>query len=309
MVYDVIIIGGGPAGLTAGIYTVRKAMKTLILAESLGGQTSFSGEIGNYLGFSMIEGPDLTTKFKEHLKTYEDIELKEGAVVSKLHKKKDTFEIKTQDNKIYSTRTVILAMGQDWRKLNVPGEAEFTGRGVSYCATCDGPLFAGKEVVVVGGGNSGLEAALELSKIAKNVHIIQNLDSLTGDDILVHNVKHRKNIKISLGSAVKDIFGEKFVRGVTLQKGGKDKKLSAQGVFIEIGMIPRTGIVKDLVQLNDWNEIVIDNMNCTNVPGVFAAGDITEVRHKQIIIAAGEGAKAGISAFRYLINRREGNEK
>ncbi len=309
MLYDVIIIGGGPAGLTAAIYAVRKKLKTLVIGGSLGGQAALTGEIQNYLGFSMITGPDLVMKFREHVRSYKELEIFEGVRATKIVKidteAGSTFEVTTDNQKRVQGKTVILSMGEKPRELHVPGEREFTGKGVSYCATCDGPLFHQKDVVVVGGGNSGIEAALEISNIAKKVYVIQNLETLTADAVMVENIMKKKNVEILLKASVAEIRGRNLVSEVIIAQHGEKTALACQGVFVEIGWIPASTLVKDLVQLNEKDEIMVNKDTATKVPGIFACGDITDVHDKQIIIAAGEGAKAAISAFKYLIQRKD----
>jgi alkyl hydroperoxide reductase subunit F len=307
MMYDVAIIGGGPAGLTAAIYAVRKKLKTIVIGGSLGGQAALTGEIQNYLGFSLITGPELITKFRDHVKSYKDLELLEGVRAKKIMKLEDGhhFEILIDNGRKIQTKTVIMSTGEKPRELHVPGEREFTGKGVSYCATCDGPLFHGKDVVVVGGGNSGVEAALEIAAVAKKVFVVQNQEALTADAVLVENLNKKQNVEILLGAGVTKIEGTNLVSGVVVSQAGAKKTLACQGVFVEIGWIPASDLVLNLLALNEKNEIKIDKDTHTNVPGIFACGDVTDVHDKQIIIAAGEGAKAAISAFKYLIQRND----
>lgn len=311
MLYDVVIIGGGPAGLTAAIYAIRKKLTTLVVGGSLGGQTALTGEIQNYLGFSIITGPELITRFRDHVKSYKDIELLEGVRAKKItqvgvkDEKMHTFEILLDNGKTVSGKTLIVCTGEKPRELHVPGEREFHNKGVSYCATCDGPLFHGKDVVVVGGGNSGVEAALEIAPIAKKLYLIQNADHLSADAVMVENLQKKKNVEIIVNANVSRIQGASLVSDVEITQHNEKRVIACQGVFVEIGWIPATEVVQDLVALNERGEITIDKDARTSVPGIFACGDVTDVHDKQIIVAAGEGAKAAISVFKYLIQRKD----
>lgn len=307
-VFDVGIIGGGPAGMTAAVYAVRKGLSVVMFGgKLLGGQTALSGEIGNYLGFSLIRGSDLVQKFREHLEQYSEIHLMEGVRVTRIEKavgSKKVFTLYTSDEKKYGARSVILCMGEKARELHVPGEKEFRGKGVTYCATCDGPLFRGKDIAVVGGGNSGMQAATELALLARHVTLIQNEATLTGDPIVREKIQKQKNISVLYNAAVKEIVGSTFVQKVVVQASGTRQEIPVSGVFVEIGWVPESQLVKNLVLLNERGEIVVNKDNQTNIAGVFACGDITDVHSKQIIIAAGEGAKAALSAAQYLLKHK-----
>lgn len=305
MVYDVVIIGGGPAGLTAAIYCIRKKLTTLVIGGSLGGQAALTGEIQNYLGFSIITGPELVTRFREHVKSYKDIELLEGIRAKSIQKVSNIFEITTDNGKQFQAKAIIISTGEKPRQLHVPGEKEFTGKGVSYCATCDGPLFHGKDVVVVGGGNSGVEAALEIAPIAKKLYVIQNAEALTADAVMVENLKKKPNVEILTHASVSEIQGNNFVSQMVVTQNGTRTSIPCQGVFVEIGWIPSNDLVKNMLELNEKGEITINKDAETSVAGIFACGDVTDVHDKQIIIAAGEGAKAAISAFKYLIKQQD----
>jgi alkyl hydroperoxide reductase subunit F len=295
-VYELIIIGAGPAGITAAIYAARKKMDFVILATNIGGQVVLSSEVENYTGFQYISGEQLAEKFDEHLERYKFEHKMEEA--QKVEKVNGHFRVKT-DISSYSGKTVIVATGRKPRELQVPGEAEFKNKGVTYCATCDAPLYEGMNVAVVGGGNSGLEAALQLMKIAKNLHVIEFTPNLKADTVYVEKVKASEKVQIWTEARVMEIVGNKVVSGIKVQRNGKDTLLPVQGVFVEIGSVPNSDMV-DFVRKNRWGEIIV-NCKCeTNIPGLFAAGDVTSVPEKQIIVAAGEGCKAALSAFRYL---------
>jgi NADH-dependent peroxiredoxin subunit F len=298
MVYDLIIIGAGPAGITASIYAARKQMILLVLSQDIGGQTSWSGSIENYTGYQIVTGPELTEKFKEQIAAY-GIKVNEGESVLSI-KKKDNFVIVKTDKSEYITKSVIVASGKTPRELDVQGEKEYKNKGIAYCATCDGPLFAKKKVAVIGGGNSALDAAIQLSKIASEVHIVNTADELTADAIMQDVIKRTSNVKIYNSSSVKRITGEKFVNGIEIETRKGPQTISLEGVFVEIGLIPNTGFI-DNVKKNAYGEIEINCACETDVPGIFAAGDVTSVPEKQIIVAAGEGAKAALSAFQYIV--------
>jgi alkyl hydroperoxide reductase subunit F len=299
-VYDLMIIGGGPAGLCAGVYAARKRLKTLLVSVDIGGQINNTWGIENYLGYQFIEGPELINKFQTQVSQF-PIDQKIGEKVSKLEKIDGGFEAISEGDNRYQARAVIFATGKSPRKLNVPGEAELTGRGVTYCAICDGPVFAGQRVVVVGGGNSALEAVLDMIKIAEHVDLV-SLTPLTGDPILIDQLADAKNLTIFTEHQTQEIKGQDLVEGVLIKdlKTGEKKQLEVTGVFIEIGLVPTSGAVKGLVELNKWGEVPVSCANETTAPGLYAAGDVTDVPEKQIIVAAGEGAKAALQAHRYL---------
>ena len=298
--YDMMIIGGGPAGLSASVYAARKQLKTLLISLDIGGQINTTLGIENYLGYQFIEGPDLIDRFNSQVSKY-PIEQKIGLRVTKLEKIKSGFQAVTEDGEKYRSKAVVFAAGKKPRKLNVPGEAEFTGKGVSYCAICDGPVFSGQRVAVVGGGNSALEAVLDLVKIAEHVDMV-SLTMLTGDKVLIDQLKDAKNLDIYLEYQAERIEGHDFVTGMVIKdlKSQKGKRLNVSGIFIEIGLVPNSEPLKDLIELNKWGEVPISCSGETKVPGLYAAGDVTDVPEKQIVIAAGEGAKAALQAHHYL---------
>lgn len=299
--YELIIIGAGPAGITAAVYAARKRIDILVVSKDIGGQAAWSGDIENYTGYQFITGPDLAAKFEEHMRKF-DIILKENEGVLELKKIEEKVSIRT-DKATYEAKTAIIASGKRSRELNVPGEREFKNRGLTYCATCDGPLFSNKEVAVIGGGNSALDVALQLIKIAKHVYIINITSGLGGDTIMREKVEASKNVTVLNNSQVTAILGDKFVSGIKIKREGKEEQLALQGVFVEIGLIPNSEFAKD-VEKDPLGEIKVNSRNETNISGIFAAGDVTDVPEKQIIIAAGEGAKAALSAFRYLSQLR-----
>ncbi|MDQ0286423.1 alkyl hydroperoxide reductase subunit F [Desulfofundulus luciae] len=301
--YDLVIIGMGPAGLTAAVYAARKKLSTLLIGKQYGGQMAWASGVENYIGFQYITGSELLSKFEDHVKQY-PVKRVEAEVV-KLTRENGHFITSTAGGEEFHSRAVIVASGKVPRRLNAPGERELTGRGVSYCAVCDAPLFAGMDVAVVGGGNSALTAAYDLIKIAKQVYVVSQVE-WTADPILVDKVKNAPNLTKLVGYETVRIEGNERVAGITLRSldGRKEeKRIPVQGVFIEIGTVPSTHFVEGLLELNEKGEIKVDCDCSTSVPGAFAAGDVSSIPEKQIIVAAGEGAKAALGAYRYLLNQ------
>ena len=300
-IYDLIIIGAGPAGITAAVYAARKKIDTLVVSKDIGGQAALSGDIQNYTGYQFISGPELAEKFEEHMRKF-NFDIRENEGVTKLVAKQNNFIVKTDKNS-YRAKTVIVASGKKSRELGVSGEKEFKNKGLVYCATCDAPLFSEDDVAVIGGGNSALDAALQLMKIANHVYIINIADHLTGDEIMQEKIKKSKKVSILNNSQVIEILGDNFVNAIRIEKDKKEETLAVQGIFVEIGLIPNSDFAVDLNKTK-IGEIKVNNKNETNIPGIFAAGDVTDVFEKQIIIAAGEGAKATLSVFHYLSSRK-----
>ncbi len=301
MVYDLIIIGAGPAGITAAVYAARKKMSFLVITGDIGGQAAWSGDIENYTGYQFITGPELAAKFEEHMRTY-GISTRENEEVIDIERHPDVIRVKT-DKAEYETKTLIIASGKASLELGVPGEKEFKNKGLTYCATCDGPLFSGKDVAVIGGGNSALDAGLQLLKIAKKVYFINNAPGLGGDPVMREKIESSPKVKIFNGSTVSAILGDKMVTGIKVKTAGREELINVEGVFVEIGLIPNSKFASG-IDKNKLGEININSSNETNIPGVFAAGDVTDVPEKQIIIAAGEGSKAALGAFKYLSRKR-----
>jgi len=297
---DVIIVGAGPAGLSAGVYCARKMLRTLVISQNVGGQAAWSWEVENYLGYQLISGAELVERFRAHLENFR-VKLLEGVRVNSLRLKGKLFTVSHAEGESRSP-AVIVASGKVPKPLGVPGELEFRGKGVAYCATCDAPLFRGKRVAVVGGGNSALDAALQLGELAREIYLLTLEDRLGGDEIRRRAVLDHERIKVYYRSEVLAIRGEKFVSGIDFQVDGDRRSLEVEGVFVEIGSVPSTDFLPPEVELNQKGEVVVDSNNRTTLPGLFAAGDVTNVQEKQIIIAAGEGAKAALSAYSYLLN-------
>ena len=297
--YDVLIIGAGPAGLSAAIYAGRKKLKTGVISVDIGGQGNLTSHIENYPGAKAQSGMDLMGIFHEQSLHF-GAEFIFGKV-SKITKRKDLFEVFMHDGDKHSSKTLILAFGKVPRKLEIPGEEKFLGKGVSVCATCDGPLFKNKNVAVVGGGNSALEAAMDLSHHAKKVYVIHRRKEFRADEVTVDKVKSNPKIEFCLECIPAEIRGDKFVNSILVDAAGrKQKEWAVDGVFLEIGYVVDSSIVKELVEINDKNEVIINQVCKTSCPGVFAAGDATNVPYKQAIIAAGDGAKAALEAYHYL---------
>jgi thioredoxin-disulfide reductase len=295
---DLIIIGAGPGGITAAVYAARKKLDFAVITKDIGGQTARSGDIENYTGYQFITGPDLAQKFREHLQNFK-FDLLEGVEVIRVEKGDNFFSVETSDGKKLTARTLIIASGKRPRYLQVPGEDKYKNRGVSYCATCDGPLFADKVVAVIGGRNSALDAVLQMIRIASKVYMINITEKLEGDPVMREKVMSSSKVEIFNKSKVLEIRGEKFVSGIKIEIDGKVRELEVEGVFVEIGLVPNSDFI-DFVDKNQKGEIIINCAAETSVPGLFAAGDVSSVPEKQIVIAAGEGAKTALAAFSYL---------
>ena len=297
--YDVAIVGAGPAGLTAGVYCARKMLNTIIISENIGGQALESWAIENYMGYRMITGEELMKKFEEQVRTL-NIRLELDRVTGVV-KDDGLFTLSTLSGTPIKAMAVILTQGNRPRKLGVANEEQYLGRGLSICSTCDGPLYKGKRVAIVGGGNSALQTAVEMSDIAQSVSLIVR-STIRADPVYIEKLNERKNITVHTGTHVSELQGEKFLSGITIKdEQGKEQKISLDGVFIEIGWLPNTDMVKNLVELNGKQEIIVDINTHTSIPGVYAAGDVTSVKGKQIIIASGDGAKAALEAFEYIL--------
>ncbi len=303
VLYDVLIVGGGPAAMTAAVYCMRKGVKTGFITKDIGGQVGETSGIENYLGYKYIEGHELVNKFSEQVKQFE-IAFKEGATVTKIIQGNNK-NVVLETGEKYVAKAVIIATGNRWKKLNVPGEDAHIGKGVAFCTICDAPFFVGKKVVVVGGGNSGVEGAIDLAKVAKEVTVVQFLEKLTADKILIDKLSKYANVTILYMHEVKEILGNGLVNEVVVvdRKTRKENTLKIDGIFIQIGLSPNSDMVKGVVDINERGEIAVDCACRTSAEGIFAAGDVTSVPYKQIIIAAGEGAKAALSACDYVLRK------
>ena len=303
--YDVAVIGSGPAAVSAVIYSARKGLNVAMIGVKIGGQVLDTNEIENIIGTVSTTGAKFAETLEKHLKEYE-VAFKEGHLVKEIKEDGKDKILVTDDGKSYKTKTVIVATGAKPRSLNIPGETNYIGKGVHYCSTCDGPFYKGLNVAVIGGGNSGVEAALDLSGIAKSVTLIEFMPELKADKVLQEKLAEQPNITTILNSMTTKVNGNEFVENLVYKsrETNEEKTLNVEGMFVEIGLSPRSEVVKDLVETNKIGEIVINpENNSTSVSGIFAAGDVTSIRQKQIIIAMGEGAKAALGAFEYLITK------
>ncbi len=303
--FDLIIIGGSAAATAAGIYAARRGLNFKIITKDLGGEVATSGEIGNWPGISQTDGITLANQFKEHIEFYK-VEPEEGVEVEQVIRQTNgTFLISAnKDNgekTEYTAKAVIITTGVHPKALNIPGEKEFRNKGVSCCTVCDGPLFSGKAVAIIGGGNSALEAGLMMADISNRVYMINKNPQYKGDTILLDNLKLKKNVEFFYNALTSEIIGDKFVTGLRYKdKEGKGQELKVEGIFVHIGMIPNSGLAPADVAKNGFNEIIIDANCATNIPGLYAAGDVTNVPFKQIVIATGQGCIAVLSAVQYL---------
>lgn len=302
--YEVLVVGGGPAGASAAIYAARKGIRTGILAERFGGQVLDTMSIENFISVKHTEGPKFAASLEEHVKEY-DIDVMNLQRAKRLEKK-DFIEIELENGAVVKGKTVILSTGARWRNVGVPGEAEFKNKGVAYCPHCDGPLFAGKDVAVIGGGNSGVEAAIDLANIVNHVTVLEYNTELKADSVLQDRLRSLPNVTIATNAKTREITGTDKVNGISYEDlaSGEIKHVELSGVFVQIGLVPNTDWLGDTVGRNKFGEIIIDQRGATNVPGVFAAGDCTNNPYKQIIISMGSGATASLSAFDYLIRSK-----
>ncbi len=303
MIFDTIILGGGPAGAAAAVYAARKLLKTLLIAKEFGGQSIVSPEIFNWIGTPSISGPALADALKKHAKGYENdmFAIREGEWVTSVTKDGDEFAVVTNKD-TYKTLSVLVATGSGRKKLDVPGAVEFENKGVVYCASCDGPLFSGQDVVVIGGGNAAFESAAQLLAYCKSVTLLQRSDRFRADEITVKNVLAHPNMKALTNVKINEVKGDKFVTGVVYtDASGNDVELPCSGVFVEIGLMPNTEYLGDLVAKDEYGRIVIDPWTQrTSVPGIWAAGDCSTVKYHQNNIAAGDGVRALEDLYLFL---------
>jgi alkyl hydroperoxide reductase subunit F len=302
-VFDVLIVGGGPAGAAAAIYAARKGINTGVLAERFGGQVLDTMAIENFVSIKETDGPKFAVALEQHVKAY-DVDIMNTQRAAKLVPGAKLVEIQTASGAVLKAKTVILATGARWREINVPGEKEYRNKGVAYCPHCDGPLFKGKRVAVIGGGNSGVEAAIDLAGLVKHVTLVEFGAELRADAVLQRKLRSLPNVTVIVSAQTTEVHGDgQIVNGLSYNDrvSGEAKKIDLEGVFVQIGLVPNTEWLKGTVALSRHGEIEVDARGQTSIPGVFAAGDVTTVPYKQIIIATGEGAKAALSAFDHLI--------
>lgn len=302
--YDVLVVGGGPAGASAAIYAARKGIRTGIVAERFGGQVNDTLGIENFISVKYTEGPKLAASLEEHAKEY-GIDIMKSQRAKSLEKK-DLIELELENGAVLRSKTVIISTGARWRNMGVPGEAEFKNKGVAYCPHCDGPLFAGKSVAVVGGGNSGIEAAIDLAGIASHVTVLEFMPELKADSVLQDRLNSLPNTTVIKNAQVKEVTGTTKVDGVTYieRESGEEKHIDLEGIFVQIGLVPNTDWLGDSLERTRMGEIVVDKHGATTIPGVFAAGDCTDSAYKQIIISMGSGATAALGAFDYMIRNQ-----
>jgi|SRR5690625_1216436 len=307
--FDVLVVGGGPGGASAAIYAARKGIRTGIVSERFGGQILDTASIENFISVKRTEGPQLASSLEEHVKDY-DVDVMDLQRAVSL-KKNDYVEIELENGAVLKSKSVILSTGARWRKVGIPGEDELRNKGVAYCPHCDGPLFEGKDVAVIGGGNSGIEAAIDLAGIVKHVTVLEFAPELKADSVLQDRLKSLPNVTVITNAQTTEITGTDNVNGITYieRDTEAEKHIELQGVFVQIGLVPNTDWLGDSVERNKFGEIIVDSRGATNVPGVFAAGDCTDVAYKQIIISMGAGATASLSAFDYLVRNADSFEK
>jgi len=304
--FDVLIVGGGPAGAAAAVYAARKGIRTGIASERFGGQVLDTLGIENFISIKETEGPKFALALEEHVRHY-DVDImnlqRAKALVPGAGPDKNLVEVQLESGATLKSRTVILSTGARWRNVNVPGEKEFKNKGVAYCPHCDGPLYKGKRVAVIGGGNSGVEAAIDLAGIVKHVTLVEFDTKLRADEVLQRKLRSLPNVTVIMNAQTTEITGDDKVNGLTYKDraSGEEHRVDLEGVFVQIGLVPNTEWLKGALELSRHGEIVVDDRGQTSMPGVFAAGDATTVPFKQIIIAAGDGAKAALAAFDHLI--------
>jgi len=303
--YEVAIVGAGPAAMSAAVYAARKGLDVALIAKDLGGQINNTASIENYLGFPNVSGAGMAELFSAHLNQHQ-VAKAIGVNVVKVEKDPDNFRLLTEDNRIFRAKSVIYCAGKEYRRLGVPGEERFIGRGVGFCATCDAPLYRGKRVAVVGGGNSAFTSVRDLLYFASEVHLIHRRNEFSADETLMREVRQAKNVFFHTRTEVREFLGTDKLTGVRLESVDKKEQfdLQVEGVFLEIGLTPNSAPVKDLVMLNERSEIIVSRDQSTYLKGFFAAGDVTDVEEKQIAIAVGQGALAALSAYKYLTENK-----
>jgi NADH-dependent peroxiredoxin subunit F len=299
--FDVLVVGGGPAGASAAIYAARKGIRTGIVAERFGGQILDTVGIENFISVKHTEGAQLASSLEEHVKEY-DVDVMDSQRATRIEKK-DLIELKLENGAVLKSKTVILSTGASWRNVNVPGETEFRNKGVTYCPHCDGPLFTGKRVAVIGGGNSGIEAAIDLAGIVKHVTVLEFAPEIKADSVLQERLNSLPNVTVITNAATTEITGTDKVDGISYKDRETEEihHIELEGVFVQIGLVPNTAWLGDTIERTKMGEIVVDKRGQTSIPGIFAAGDCTDSAYKQIIISMGSGATASLGAFDYLI--------
>ena len=299
MQYDLIIAGGGPAGAAGGVYAARKKMKTLLVAESFGGQSIVSNEIQNWIGTKAVSGLELAGMLEGHLRAQEGLEIEEGERIAGIRDMGDGLEISAESGKKWLTKYLLLATGSRRRKLGIPGEKEMDGKGVAYCSICDAPIFKDKDVAIVGGGNAGLEAVLDSLPYARKIYLLERGEELKGDAVTQEKIRKDPKVQVITRAETLEIIGEQFVSGLRYKDGsGEIKELAVQGVFVEIGAVPNSDPAKGVVEMNRMGEVVVDHKTQrTSHPRIWAAGDVSDVLYKQNNISAGDAVKAVLNIY------------
>jgi len=299
---ELIVIGGASASLTAAIYAKRAGVSVTVITDEYGGQINNTDVVENYLGFKSISGPELAEKYVEHMRTY-DIDEIVGNKVTDIREGDDRFEVETEDGELHQAQGVLICTGGSRRKLNAPGEDEFKNRGVAYCAVCDGPLYEGEEVAIIGGGYAGTEAAEYMSDVASKVYLFSRSGNLTGEQITIDKVKEAENIEILREAEVKEFYGDNLLQGIRYDHQGTEKELEVPAAFIEIGTVPNSDIT-DLVDTNRSGQIIVNDDMETNTEGLYAAGDVTDKGVQQLSVSSGQGCIAGLRAAEYVKEQR-----
>jgi alkyl hydroperoxide reductase subunit F len=300
--YQVAIVGAGPAALSAAVYAARKDLKVALIGEHVGGQVTDTANVENWLGTPSISGKDLSEAFRDHVESFAIDELLDVTVTS-VKRNGNLFHLESSDGKTYKAQSVIFCSGKQYRRLEVPGESRFIGKGIAFCATCDAPLYRGKTVAVVGGGNSAFTAARDLLPFAREIHLIDIMNQFQADPPLIAEVTGSPHVHVHQGMQVKEFYGRDKLQGIRVESNDGQERfdIQVQGVFLEVGLVPNTDAVKGLLALNEKGEIPVGRDQSTTVPGFFAAGDVTDEPVKQIVVASGAGAKAALSAYDYVL--------
>ena len=302
-IYDVIVVGGASAAQSSAIYAKRAGRSVLVVADEYGGQINNTDVVENYLGFEHVSGPELAEKYLEHMRDY-DIDEAHGYRVTDIRRPDDIFEVEREDGKEYRARSVVIATGGHRRKLGVPGEEEFANKGVGYCAVCDGPLYQGEEVAVIGGGYAGTEAADYLSDIAEKVYVLSRSGVLKGEQITIDKVEEEENVEVIREAEATEFYGDNLLEGLKYEQDGEVKDLEVTGAFIEIGTVPNSDIT-DLVEKDDSGRIKVNEEMEAGVEGLYAAGDVNDVGVQQLQVSAGQGCQAGLNAAEYVKQSKE----
>ncbi|MFB6214029.1 MAG: NAD(P)/FAD-dependent oxidoreductase [Candidatus Nanohaloarchaea archaeon] len=302
---DLIVVGGASAAMTSAIYAVRSGMDVLVIADEYGGQINDTDVVENYLGFRSISGPDLADRFLEHMRDY-DIDEEVGSPVVDIRKNDSRFEVETEEGDVFESYAVVIATGGSRRRLDVPGEEKFRNRGVAYCAVCDGPLYQGEDVAVIGGGYAGTEAAVYLSDIAETVYVLNRSSELSGEDITIEQVKDADNVEVLSDAETREIYGDDMVEGLKYEQNGDIRDLEVTGVFVEIGTVPNSDVT-DLVETADDRTIKVNQDMETGVPGLYAAGDVVSRGAQQLAVSSGQGCIAALNASDYVKEQKAEN--